>query len=90
MENKELSTLPATRLAAKALKWWVPDRGLGAQAKLAAKLAHARNAAREGDWGTYWTTLNHTASGPCLGVDDEWQEEALLGYLDDLCRGYHD
>jgi hypothetical protein len=53
-------------------------------------LSHARAAARDGDWGEYWVTLNKAACSSSLGYDTEAQEEELLAFLDDLCRGYRD
>jgi hypothetical protein len=88
MEN-QLTTLSADRLAAKALDWWCPDRAGENQAKLTELLSKALSAARERDWSSYWTELNGAAVG-VLGYDTVDEEEAVLGRLDDLCRGHLD
>jgi hypothetical protein len=87
--SSPLSQLPATHLASKAVRWWCPERASGVRS-LASRLSHARAAARDGDWGEYWVTLNKAACSSSLGYDTEAQEEELLAFLDDLCRGYRD
>ena len=89
MKNQELSTLSPLELAEKALEWWCPDRDGNDPQAVASGLAAALEAATQGDFSQYHTELNHLAASE-LGYDTEDEEEALLGYLDDLCQGYHD
>jgi hypothetical protein len=88
MKN-ETALNPAT-LATKAVEWWCPDRTATRDEdliELTAAFEVALAALEAKDWGEYHTTLNHTAAGT-LGYDTVAEEEELLAFLDDLCRGY--
>ena len=82
-------TLTSTTLGQQAVAWWCPaDRDTTGLAEVVdAQLAQAQAAMAQKDWGSYHCLLNQVAISE-LGYDDETQEEELLGYLDDLCRGY--
>jgi hypothetical protein len=41
------------------------------------------------DYSTWYQLLQRAAIG-CLGYEGVREEDALLGYLEDLCRGYFD
>ena len=85
MENEPLTLT----LGQQAVAWWCPpDRDTTGLAEIVgAQLAKAQDALAQKDWSSYHYLLNHVAISE-LGYDDEDQEEELLGYLDDLCRGY--
>ena len=85
MENETLTLT----LGQKAVEWWCPTGRdtTGLADVVTAKLAQAQGALAQDDFATYHYLLNHVAITE-LGYDDEAQEEELLGYLDDLCRGY--
>jgi hypothetical protein len=82
-------TLTSTTLGQQAVAWWCPpDRDTTGLAEVVdAQLAKALDALAKKDWSAYHYLLNYVAIGE-LGYDDEDQEDELLGYLDDLCRGY--
>ena len=92
MENNQTTmenTLTITTLGQQAVEWWCPaDRDTTGLAEIVdGRLAMAQAAMAQKDWGTYHAILNQVAISE-LGYDTEAQEEELLGYLDDLCRGY--
>ena len=83
------TTVTTTTLGQQAVEWWCPpNRDTTGLAEIVdGWLAMAQAAMAQKDWGTYHRLLNQVAISE-LGYDDEAQEEELLGYLDDLCRGY--
>ena len=83
------TTVTTTTLGQQAVDWWCPpDRDTTGLAEIVdAQLAKAKAAMAQKDWSDYHCLLNRVAISE-LGYDDEDQEEELLGYLDDLCRGY--
>jgi hypothetical protein len=88
---KERTSLRPTELAELAIEWWCPDRFVEIYGDLVSRFARMMDAYDAGDLSTWYNLLNGTAVW-VLGydLDDEDQEEALLGYLEDLCHGYLD
>jgi hypothetical protein len=88
---KERTSLRPTELAELAIEWWCPDSFVEIYGDLVSAFASLLEAYDANDFSTWYNLLNRTAVG-ILGydLDDEYQEEALLTYLEDLCRGYHD
>ena len=85
MEN-ELTTRTPLELATEVLDRCRPGRPCNDPEALGALLAEALEAAARRDWSTYHTRLNQAVCSE-LGFDDPEEEEALLDYLDALCRG---
>jgi hypothetical protein len=83
------TTVTTTTLGQQAVDWWCPpDRDTTGLAEIVdAQLAKAKVAMAQKDWSDYHCLLNRVAASE-LGFDDAREEEQLLGYLDDLCRGY--
>jgi len=83
------TTVTTTTLGQQAVDWWCPpDRDtIGLAEIVDAQLVKAQVAMAQKDWSSYHCLLNQVAISE-LGYDTEDQEEELLGYLDDLCRGY--
>jgi hypothetical protein len=88
---KERTSLRPTELAELAIEWWCPDRYVEIYGELTSRFVRIMDAYDSGDLSTWYNLLNGAAVS-VLGydLDDEDQEEALLGYLEDLCRGYFD
>ena len=85
MKNELLSST----LGQQAVAWWCPaDRDTTDLAEIVdTQLTKAQAAMAQKDWSNYHCSLNHVAASE-LGFDNAREEEQLLGYLDDLCRGY--
>jgi hypothetical protein len=89
---KEKTALSANTLALAALDWWCPDRTrtfTDDVTELTAYFTDALAALDIKDWSTYNVVIQRAAAGT-LGYDTVREEDELLAYLDDLCRGYHD
>jgi hypothetical protein len=88
---KERTSLRPTELAELAIEWWCPDRFVETYGELVSAFASMLEAYDANDYGTWYNLLNRAAVS-ILGydLDDEDQEEALLGHLEDLCHGYLD
>jgi hypothetical protein len=87
----ERTSLRPTELAELAIQWWCPDRFVEIYGDLVSRFALIMDAYDARDFGTWYNLLNGAAVW-VLGydLDDEDQEDALLGYLEDLCHGYFD
>jgi hypothetical protein len=86
---KERTSLRPTELAELAIEWWCPDRFVEIYGDLVSRFARMMDAYDAGDLSTWYNLLNGTAVA-CLGYDTVREEDALLGYLEDLCHGYLD
>ncbi len=85
----ERTSLRPTELAELAIQWWCPDRFVETYGELTSRFVKIMDAYDARDFGTWFNLLNGAAIG-CLGYDTVREEDALLGYLEDLCRGYLD
>jgi len=86
---QERTSLRPTELAELAIEWWCPDRYVEIYGDLVSRFASILDAYDARDFGIWYNLLNGAAVS-VLGYDTEEEEDALLAYLDDLCRGYHD
>jgi hypothetical protein len=85
----ERTSLRPTELAELAIDWWCPDRFADIYGELTTHFVNMMEAYDARDFSTWYQLLNRAAIG-CLGYTGVREEDALLGYLEDLCRGYFD
>jgi hypothetical protein len=86
---EERTELRPTELAELAIEWWCPGRHVEIYGDLVSRFASILDAYDAQDFSTYYNLLNSVAIN-VLGYDTVAEEEALLGHLEDLCRGYFD
>ena len=85
MKNQNQTT---HNLGQKAVAWWCPTRETETLVEVVSSLlSKAKVAFDKKDFGRYHYLLNSVAVGE-LGYDTVTEEEELLGFLDDLVRGY--
>jgi len=86
---KERTSLRPTELAELAIDWWCPDRFADIYGELTTHFVNMMEAYDASDFSTWYQLLQRAAIG-CLGYEGVREEDALLGYLEDLCHGYLD
>jgi hypothetical protein len=86
MEDR--TELRPTELSELAIDWWCPNRFAEVYGEMVSCFVQILEAYDKKDFGTWHLLMNGAAC--VLGYDDEWQEEAILDYLENLCRGYFD